>query len=174
MENWQEKNLAQLLHLYRVQRHDFLNHFQVAMGYMQLGKTERALEYLKQAAAEAQATAPLARVKPGELAVGLLDFQHACFMGGIDFVSNCPEDLAEIKWTTSHAKAMDLVRGLVTMAKGVEIILNQATGNSIGIEFVLLGLTKADLGNCISDIGNLNIPFTLAELEQGICLKFKF
>lgn len=33
---------------YRLQRHDFLNHWQVIMGYLQLGKEDKALSYLRE------------------------------------------------------------------------------------------------------------------------------
>lgn len=32
---------------YRLQRHDFLNHWQVIMGYLQLGKADKALSYMR-------------------------------------------------------------------------------------------------------------------------------
>lgn len=41
--------LKEQLEYYRLQRHDFLNHGQVIMGYLQLGKTEKALEYMREA-----------------------------------------------------------------------------------------------------------------------------
>lgn len=43
--------LKEQLEYYRLQRHDFLNHGQVIMGYLQLGKTEKALEYMHEAIA---------------------------------------------------------------------------------------------------------------------------
>ncbi len=38
-----------IIKLLRVQKHDFLNHFQVILGYLQLEKYENALEYTKNA-----------------------------------------------------------------------------------------------------------------------------
>jgi len=40
--------LAEQLDHYRLQRHDFLNHWQVIMGYLQLGKVDRALLYMQE------------------------------------------------------------------------------------------------------------------------------
>ncbi|AGA70437.1 hypothetical protein Desdi_3032 [Desulfitobacterium dichloroeliminans LMG P-21439] len=40
--------LAEQLDHYRLQRHDFLNHWQVIMGYLQLGKADRALLYMQE------------------------------------------------------------------------------------------------------------------------------
>ncbi|HVJ50154.1 Spo0B domain-containing protein [Desulfitobacterium sp.] len=48
-ENLEHILLREQLEYYRLQRHDFLNHGQVIMGYLQLGKAEKALEYLREA-----------------------------------------------------------------------------------------------------------------------------
>ena len=41
--------LAEQLDWYRLQRHDFLNHWQVVMGYIQLKQNDKALEYMREA-----------------------------------------------------------------------------------------------------------------------------
>lgn len=46
-ENLERILLKEQLGYYRLQRHDFLNHNQVIMGYLQLGKSEKALEYMR-------------------------------------------------------------------------------------------------------------------------------
>ena len=38
---------TELIRLLRLQRHDFINHFQVIHGFLQLGKTQKALEYIE-------------------------------------------------------------------------------------------------------------------------------
>lgn len=48
-ENLERILLKEQLGYYRLQRHDFLNHSQVVMGYLQLGKSEKALEYMRKA-----------------------------------------------------------------------------------------------------------------------------
>jgi sensor histidine kinase regulating citrate/malate metabolism len=45
---------CEILNLMREQRHDFVNHFQVVLGYLQLKKTGLAAEYIKQKNAEMQ------------------------------------------------------------------------------------------------------------------------
>lgn len=37
----------EMTRLLRLQRHDFINHLQVIHGFLQLGKTERAMEYME-------------------------------------------------------------------------------------------------------------------------------
>lgn len=48
-ENLDHILLREQLEYYRLQRHDFLNHSQVIMGYLQLGKADQALEYMREA-----------------------------------------------------------------------------------------------------------------------------
>lgn len=39
--------IGELLEAYRLQRHDFLNHWQVVTGYLQLNHAEKALQYIR-------------------------------------------------------------------------------------------------------------------------------
>jgi hypothetical protein len=39
--------IGEIIYLLKTQRHDFVNHLQVLQGYLQLGKTEMAVKYLK-------------------------------------------------------------------------------------------------------------------------------
>lgn len=41
---------TELIRLLRLQRHDFINHIQVIHGFLQLGKPQRALEYIEELA----------------------------------------------------------------------------------------------------------------------------
>lgn len=43
-----DKLLSEQLNWYRQQRHDFLNHWQVVMGYLQLKEGDKALAYLRE------------------------------------------------------------------------------------------------------------------------------
>jgi sensor histidine kinase regulating citrate/malate metabolism len=38
---------SELIRLLRVQRHDFINHMQVVHAMMQLGRTEKAMDYIE-------------------------------------------------------------------------------------------------------------------------------
>lgn len=48
-EGFTEQLLLEQLNWYRIQRHDFLNHWQVIMGYLQLKQADKALDYMKTA-----------------------------------------------------------------------------------------------------------------------------
>lgn len=52
MEKIQESGQVceELIRLLRVQRHDFVNHLQVIHAMLQLGRTEKALNYIEQLA----------------------------------------------------------------------------------------------------------------------------
>lgn len=56
------------LRLLRGQKHEFLNHLQVILGFLQLGKPERALMYTKEVAARIEKNGRLMRLKPPEVA----------------------------------------------------------------------------------------------------------
>ncbi len=165
----EENYLTRLMQLYRVQRHDFLNHFQVAMGYLQLGKSQQALDYLRQAAAEAISTAPLSRARPPELAVELMGLASACFTYGIGFYANLTEDLPEIKWLPVYGRAMELIRRLVPGSRQIELELT-SSGSGIWIEIKFTGLTKEQLGNCIGELVTLGFKADELGLPERVGL----
>lgn len=46
MSDLEQTLLTEQLHWYRLQRHDFMNYWQVIMGYLQLKQSDKALEYM--------------------------------------------------------------------------------------------------------------------------------
>ncbi|SMB92838.1 hypothetical protein SAMN00808754_0721 [Thermanaeromonas toyohensis ToBE] len=62
------KGPGDFLRLLRGQKHEFLNHLQVILGFLQLGKPERALVYTKEVAAKIEKNGRLMRLKPPEVA----------------------------------------------------------------------------------------------------------
>ncbi|MFZ5827097.1 MAG: Spo0B domain-containing protein [Bacillota bacterium] len=66
--------LTRALALLRSQRHSFLNHLQVISGWLQLGKSERAAQYIARAVAllEAESRA-LRRIDSPEVALFLME-----------------------------------------------------------------------------------------------------
>ncbi|MEG6614869.1 Spo0B domain-containing protein [Peptococcaceae bacterium 1198_IL3148] len=56
-----------LLEVIQVQRHDFLNHFQVISGLLQLKKPERAQDYINQVCAEMGTFSAISRLQVPEL-----------------------------------------------------------------------------------------------------------
>lgn len=63
-----------LLDLLNQQRHDWLNHFQVLLGYLRLGKTQEGEAYLRQVTEAIQSDSRIARMNCPLLAVFFLTF----------------------------------------------------------------------------------------------------
>jgi len=55
--------LAEQLACYHLQRHDFLNHWQVIMGYIQLRQDDKALEYMREALTGLEAEQQVGQLK---------------------------------------------------------------------------------------------------------------
>jgi len=61
-----------MVNIFREQRHDFLNHFQVLLGYLQLNKPDRAAQYIKQITGEMQELSPVTKLENPYLVTALL------------------------------------------------------------------------------------------------------
>lgn len=73
---------AEIMSLLRWQRHDILNHLQVISGYLQLQKSDRALDYLKEVVAWLEQVGGLMRLQQPELALaGLYKMEQAAARG---------------------------------------------------------------------------------------------
>lgn len=59
----EDKVVAGLLEAHSLQRHDFLNELQIIKGYLQLGKPEKAQEYIVKAVKPLQECSRLAKLK---------------------------------------------------------------------------------------------------------------
>ena len=82
----------QLAH-YRLQRHDFLNHWQVVMGYLQLKKPDQALDYLHRYMPQFQAEQAVAQIPhpvAGAILLGLIVELKKC---ELNVSMNLAEDL---------------------------------------------------------------------------------
>jgi hypothetical protein len=66
--------LKEQLDYYRLQRHDFLNHWQVIMGYLQLGKADRALNYMRNGINDLEAEQQIGQIPQGIVAAILMSF----------------------------------------------------------------------------------------------------
>lgn len=75
--------MGDLLEVLRVQRHDFLNHLQVILGYLQLKKFDRAQDYLKEVAEELVRAGVIARLDCSEVVKEILAAQLAADKRGV-------------------------------------------------------------------------------------------
>lgn len=163
--------LAQLLQLYRVQRHDFLNHFQVAMGYLQMGKNQAALEYLRQAAAESIANSSLSQLRPPEFAVELMLLASSCFKYGVEFHPEAPEEMPEIDWSKSYSEAIGLIRELVPGLSRVDLGLDPV-GKAIRVVIAFTGLSEDPWKKSLQAIADMEIPIVEVRGESQLGMEF--
>ncbi len=64
--------ISELIYLMRTQRHDFINHLQVIMGYLQLNKVDMAIKYIKNTSEELQEAGRLMQTAWPELPIILM------------------------------------------------------------------------------------------------------
>lgn len=72
MEQQSKKIDYEMVNFIREQRHDFLNYFQVILGYLQLNKPDRAVQYIKQVTGEMQELSSVTKIENPYLVLALL------------------------------------------------------------------------------------------------------
>ncbi|MDS1029416.1 Spo0B domain-containing protein [Bacillota bacterium LX-D] len=77
-------NSQEMVNYLRINKHDNFNHFQVIMGYLQVGKPDLALSYVKEAIAQLQENATILRLGLPNLVLWLLFKQDELREKGID------------------------------------------------------------------------------------------
>jgi len=108
--------LSELLQWYRLQRHDFLNHWQVIMGNLQLGQPEKALAYMREMIAEPAEEQKIAQIPVPQFAAILLSFiirlREKNILATIDF----PEEMKQEDFWQDHWRE-EYVAGLYGYTK---------------------------------------------------------
>ena len=96
--------LLELLQWYRLQRHDFLNHWQVIMGNLQLNQPEKALVYMREMIAkpEQQQEQKIAQIPEPQLASILLGFIIRLRQKGIIATIDFPEGMKKEEFWQDH------------------------------------------------------------------------
>lgn len=114
-----------ILEVIRTQKHDFLNHLQVILGYLQLNKIPEAKKYIEEVVLEAGHLSRINHLYPAEAALALLVAQNEAAKRGItveydiqtdlqasaltgDEISACLEDvLAQVILSLSPLRIVD-------------------------------------------------------------------
>ncbi|MHB8125922.1 MAG: Spo0B domain-containing protein [Desulfitobacteriaceae bacterium] len=104
------KLLAEQLSLYRLQRHDFLNHWQVIMGYLQLNNPSKALEYMHKALQGMQIEQVIGQIPKDTIVAILLGWVNRLRQEGINTTVSYPEKMKERSfwqdyWLEEYAEA---------------------------------------------------------------------
>ncbi len=102
--------LAEQLNWYRLQRHDFLNHWQVIMGYLQLNNPNRALEYMHKALQGMQNEQMIGQIPEEIFGAILLGWVTRLRQAGINIAVSYPETMKEQSfwqdyWLEEYAEA---------------------------------------------------------------------
>ena len=104
------KLLAEQLSWYRLQRHDFLNHWQVIMGYLQLSNPKKALDYMHRALQGTQNEQMIGQIPEEIFGAILLGWVIRLRQEGINTTVSYPEIMKEQSfwldyWLEEYAEA---------------------------------------------------------------------
>ena len=94
--------LSELLQWYGLQRHDFLNHWQVIMGNLQLQQPEKALAYMKETVVAQEQEQKIAQIHETALAAILLGLIIGLRQDGITATLDFPEAMKKEDFWTDH------------------------------------------------------------------------
>ncbi len=84
---------ARIMELFSLQRHDFLNHFQVISGLLQMGRGEQAREYINNAAREITRLSRVVHLKLPEAAAAIMLAHYHAAERGVDVEYEIETDL---------------------------------------------------------------------------------
>lgn len=101
----------QLLTVLNQQRHDWLNHFQVLLGYLRLGRPEQGEEYLKRVAALASQESSIAQINCSPLSIFFLTFNalHKDLLLEVEVSNQVDLSLAAMERTDMFQFVTDVV-----------------------------------------------------------------
>ena len=95
--------MSELLQWYNLQRHDFMNHWQVIMGNLQLNQPERALAYMREMIAIGwEQEQKIAQIPEPGLAAILLGFVHSLRQEGVTATLDFPEEMKQKLFWCDH------------------------------------------------------------------------
>jgi len=103
--------LSELLQWYSLQRHDFLNHWQVIMGNLQLQQPEKALAYMRETVAVPDQGQKIALIHEPALAAILLGLIIGLRQEGITATLDFPEGMKKEEFWPDHWRE-EYVEGL--------------------------------------------------------------
>ncbi|MHB1653651.1 MAG: Spo0B domain-containing protein [Desulfitobacteriaceae bacterium] len=105
MPEIEEKLLAEQVDWYKLQRHDFLNHWQVIMGYLQLKQADKALAYMRKAVQSLTPEQQVGQISEPVTAAILLGFIIHLRLEGIASVVGVSQELKkEVFWQKPEQK----------------------------------------------------------------------
>ncbi|HBV88192.1 MAG TPA: histidine kinase [Desulfosporosinus sp.] len=94
--------LSELLHWYRLQRHDYMNHWQVIMGNLQLNRPEEALRYMRETNSESLEEQKIGQIPEPLLGAVLLGFVIRLRQEGVMATLDFPEEMKQSDFWKDH------------------------------------------------------------------------
>lgn len=129
----------QNLRIMRCHRHDFLNHLQVILGYMQLGRIQPAIDYIKGINEEMHGIRIISGLSMPEISVLLLVMRQKALESGIRLEYDITTDLSGI-----NINQQDLVRILSNLIDNAIYELRDRVNDNdrmISVTMKMVGMT---------------------------------
>lgn len=109
MSNFERDLLYEQLGNFQIQRHDFLNSFQVIRGYLQLNMPEKALEYIDEALVGLLPQQEIYKIGQKSLLSILLGLFFGLRLKGVEMTINFPPELKsegywQERWQKEYAQ----------------------------------------------------------------------
>ncbi len=94
--------LSELIKWYSLQRHDYLNHWQVIMGNLQLQQSEKALAYMRETITVQEQEQKIAHIQAPALAAVLMGLMIGLRQQGITATLDFPEEMKKEDYWQDH------------------------------------------------------------------------
>lgn len=134
LSNESAQNTIKIL---RVQRHDFLNHFQVVIGYLQLNKQQDAIRYIKTINTDLKDIRAISGLSLPDVAVLLLMKKEEALRHGIKVKFDINTDLANIK-----ISQFDMVRVVANLVDNALHELERINDNNCFVKTITITINK--------------------------------
>lgn len=129
--------LSELLQWYRLQRHDYMNHWQVIMGNLQLNRPEEALKYMRETDAGSLEEQKTAQIPEPYLGAILLGFLIRLSHEGVTAALNFPEEMKQVDFWKDHWRE-EYVEGLYGYTtEWMEVVLQYRASKDLDAEVYL-------------------------------------
>lgn len=160
MSKLEQVLLSELLQWYRLQRHDFMNHWQVIMGNLQLNRPEEALSYMQQTAAASLEEQKIAQIPEPSLEAILLGFMIRLSQGKVAASIDFPEEMKQKDFWKDHWRE-EYVEGLYGYTtECMAVVFQSGASKNLTAEVYLF-----------DEPGGLACQFILEDEETVLCDK---
>lgn len=129
--------LSELLQWYRLQRHDFLNQWQVIMGNIQLNQPEKALAYMREVIAKPEQEQKIAQIPEPQIGAILLGFIIRLRQENILTTIDFPEEMKQKDYWQGHWREEYMEAFYGYTRKWMEVSLREKQSQELNAEIFL-------------------------------------